>query len=234
MPAAPPVTGRWWLLPVAFLVAGVLLTIPFWTGDLDLRVAAWVQDWNAAHGGAQQDQWWWRLPYRLPAVLLVILGLGVVTAIIAGARRPASGLLRQGIYVALVFILGCGVLVNVVLKDHWGRPRPRDTEQFGGTRTYLAPWVLGERGGGKSFPSGHVAVPAACTCLWLLWRRRRPVLARWCLGLSLAMTAWVGAARMLALGHWLSDVLWATVLMVVTAALLHRLVLGRQAVQPSG
>ncbi len=226
--------SRWWMLPVGALGAGLLLSIPFWTGDLDVRVAAWVQAWNEAQGGAQQDRWWWRLPYRVPAVLVVLLSLGVVVAVIRGLRTPASGLLRPGIYVALVLILGCGVLTNAVLKDHWGRPRPRDTEQFGGTRAYIPPWVIGERHGGKSFPSGHVAVPAACSCLWLLWRRRRPLLARWCLGLSLGLAAWVGAARMLAQGHWLSDVLWATVLMVVTAALLHRLVLGRQAVTPAG
>lgn len=215
-------TGRWWLLPAGVLALGLLLSIPFWTGDLDLRVAGLVQAWNEAHGGAEQDRWWWLLPYRLPGMLVVGLVLGSVVAMVRGQWRA-------GIYVLLVLLLGCGLLVNLVLKDGWGRPRPRQVEQFGGAMSYLPPWRMGEPGTGKSFPSGHVAVPAACTCLWLLWRRRRPRLAGWCLGLSLALAAWIGAARMLALGHWLSDVLWSVVLMVVVAALLHRAVFGRQA-----
>ncbi len=224
----------WWILPAGVLLLGLLLSIPFWLTDLDVQVARLVQAWNLDHGGAQQDAWWWRLPYQLPTVLVAAMILGALTAIIRGLRRRSSDLVRQGVYVLLVLTLGCGVLVNVILKDHWGRPRPRDTVAFGGSEAYVPPWIITD-GNGKSFPSGHVAVPAATLGLWMLWRRRRPRLARWCLAGSLMLTAWVGAVRMLALGHWLSDVLWATVLMFVVAALLHRLLLhGRPAEAASG
>lgn len=219
---------RWWLLPVGVLGLGLLLTVPFWTGDLDLRVAHWVQTWNDARGGNQEDQWWWRLPYLLPPLVTVAAVIGGLIAVISGIRRQASSSLRAGLYLLLVLGLGCGVLVNVILKDHWGRPRPRDTIELGGNRSYLPPWCLGIAGYGKSFPSGHVAVPALGIALWLLWRRHRPLLARWSLAGGLALTIWVGAGRILAQGHWLSDVLWSLVLMTVVAAVLHRAVMRDQ------
>jgi len=224
---------RWWLLPTGLLVVGLLLNIPFWITDLDLRVARAIAAWNEAAGRQQQDRWWWLVPYYVPTALVVGLILGGLYGIARGWRQPSSALLRPGLYVLLVLGLGCGLLVNVVLKDQWGRPRPRQVVEFGGTMAYLPPWQLGVPGSGKSFPSGHVAVPAACTCLWLLWRRRRPTLARWCLVGSLALAAWVGVARMLAQGHWLSDVLWATVLMFAVAAVLHRLLLYKLPSEPS-
>ena len=209
---------RWWLLPVGALALGLLLTIPFWTSDLDLRVAAWVQAWNGSRGGDEQEnRWWWVMAYYVPATLIGLLVLGSLVALVRGHRREA-------IYVLLVLALGSGVIVNMTLKDNWGRPRPRETVQFGGSREYLPPWQIGTPGKGKSFPSGHVAVPPLGIALWLLWRRRRPALARWALGGGLVLTAWVGGQRMLANGHWLSDVLWSLVLMTVIAAVLHRLV----------
>jgi lipid A 4'-phosphatase len=216
---------RWWLLPTGALAVGLLLTIPFWLGDLDVRVAHAVQAWNDGQGGDQEDRWWWLVPYYLPTVLSLGFGLAAVGAVVGGLLRPQRGWLRPGIYLMLVMAVGIGLITNLVLKDHWGRPRPRDTVQFGGGWDYLAPWDKGTAGRGKSFPCGHATVPALGFAVWLLWRRRRPVLARWSLAGGAVLTAWVAAARMLAQAHWLSDVLWAVVVMIVVPALLHRLLL---------
>ena len=231
--AAPDIAGgrRWWLLPAGTLVLGLLLTVPFWLGDLDLRVAQAVQAWNDGQGGDQEDRWWWLVPYYLPMVLSLGFGLAAVGAVVGGLLRPERGWLRPGIYLALVMAVGIGLVTNLVLKDHWGRPRPRDTVHFGGGWDYLAPWQKGTAGRGKSFPCGHATVPALGFALWLLWRRNRPVLSRWALGGAAVLTAWVAAARMLAQAHWLSDVLWAVVLMIVVSALLHRLLLAAPAVE---
>ena len=225
MPGPDIPTGeRWWLLPVAVLAAGLLLSVPFWCSDLDVRVALWVRAWNEARGGAEQDRWWWQLAYYLPITLAGGLVLGSIAAMVRGQWRA-------GLYIILVLALGCGLLVNLVLKDHAGRPRPRDTVPLGGAQAYRPPWDLDPGARGKSFPSGHVAVPPLGIALWLLWRRRRPSLARWCLSGGLAATAWVGAVRMLAQGHWLSDVMWSLVLMTVVAAVLHRVVMDRPTAQ---
>ena len=214
---------RWWLLPLGAVAIGLLLTIPFWISDLDLRVARVVQAWNDGRGGAQEDRWWWLLPYYLPAVLSLAIGLGSVWAIVGGLLQPARGWLRPGLFVLLSLALGSGAVSNLLLKDHWGRPRPRETVVFGGAWEYRVPWDKGVAGRGKSFPCGHATVPAMGFALWLLWRRRRPGLARWSLAGGAVLTAWIAAARLLAQAHWLSDVLWAVVVMVAVPALLHRL-----------
>lgn len=216
---------RWWLLPAWTIALGLLLTIPFWFGDLDVRVALAVLAWDDGHGGDQEIRWWWLAPYYLPTVLSLGLGLAAVGAVIGGLLRPERGWLRPGLYLMLVMVVGIGVVTNVVLKDHWGRPRPRDTVQLGGSWDYLVPWDKGTAGRGKSFPCGHATVPALGFALWLLWRRRRPGLAAWSLAGGAVLTAWVAAARMVAQAHWLSDVLWSVVIMIVVPALLHRLLL---------
>jgi hypothetical protein len=38
-----------------------------------------------------------------------------------------------GLFILLSVILGPGLLVNLVFKDHWGRPRPRQVVALGGT-----------------------------------------------------------------------------------------------------
>ncbi len=40
-------------------------------------------------------------------------------------------------FLALLYILGPGVLVNLLFKEHWGRPRPVNIVEFGGTQQYV-------------------------------------------------------------------------------------------------
>lgn len=222
MPAA---SRPWWLAPLCVVGAGLLLTIPFWTGDLDLAAARWLADWNAAQGGHEEQRWWWVLAYHLPPWLALAIGLGASAAMVHGLRRPGSGAFRPGLFVLLVLIIGSGLVSNAILKDHWGRPRPRDTAALGGAWEYRAPWHKGVAGRGKSFPCGHATVPAALIAFWLLWRRTRPRLAWAAFAACLALTAYIGLSRMLEQAHWLSDVWWAMVIMALTALLLHRLLI---------
>lgn len=208
----------WWLVPVLAVACGLLTTALCWGLDLDLRLAHAVADWNQAHGGKVQDRWWWLLPYRLPAVLLTLLGVGLLIAWLKGQRREAA-------YIMLVLVVGSGLFANLLLKDGWGRPRPRDTAALGGTMAYQQVWERGEAGRGRSFPSGHVTVPALVIALWLLWRRSRPRLAGWSLAGGAVVAVWIGAARVLAGAHWLTDLVWAAVVMAVAAGLIHRLVM---------
>ncbi|MEI9804295.1 MAG: hypothetical protein WDN48_07260 [Pseudolabrys sp.] len=54
--------------------------------------------------------------------------------------------------------LGPGLAVNVLLKDHWGRPRPIDVTQFGGMDKFVPWWdPRGACPNNCSFVSGDVA-----------------------------------------------------------------------------
>ena len=55
-------------------------------------------------------------------------------------------------------MLGPGLLVNLTLKNHWGRPRPIEVAQFGGDKQFVAWWdPRGTCDGNCSFVSGDVS-----------------------------------------------------------------------------
>ena len=51
-----------------------------------------------------------------------------------------------GLYFCLLLVLGPGLLVNGVLKPHWGRPRPNNVKQFEASKV-LAGLGVGTRAG---------------------------------------------------------------------------------------
>jgi lipid A 4'-phosphatase len=66
---------------------------------------------------------------NLTSGILVVLA---IAAVIAHGRRFLSlGLAHWG-FLALVLIIGPGLLANSTLKDNWGRPRPIQITEFGG------------------------------------------------------------------------------------------------------
>ncbi|MGB9041434.1 MAG: PAP2 family protein, partial [Pseudolabrys sp.] len=70
-----------------------------------------------------------------------VLVAPAVIALVIKLIRPQRKLLISGR--AVVFLIGTmvlapGLLVNVLLKDHWGRPRPIDVTQFGGNDRFVS------------------------------------------------------------------------------------------------
>src|SRR5262245_300383 len=47
---------------------------------------------------------------------------------------------RTAVFLTFSLLLGPGLLVNGILKEHWGRPRPIAVTQFGGTQPYVDWW----------------------------------------------------------------------------------------------
>jgi membrane-associated phospholipid phosphatase len=105
--------------------------------------------------------------------------------------------------------LGPGLLVNVLLKDNWGRPRPIEVTQFGGTDRYVPWWdPRGTCDSNCSFVSGDVA--------GAVWTLAPSALAppQWralAYGASLALGAGMAAVRVMQGGHFVSDVIFAGV-----------------------
>lgn len=122
--------------------------------------------------------------------------------------QRARGSWRHLATVAVVCgLLGPGILIEGVLKNHMGRPRPVQVIEFGGADTYHGPFVPGatpERN--RSFVSSHAAAGFWLMSLGLtcgpLWRRR------WLL-IGLVVGGAIGLGRILQGGHFFSDVLFA-------------------------
>jgi membrane-associated PAP2 superfamily phosphatase len=192
----------------------VVATVPFWLTDLDLSVAA-----RFFHPGAESGGWpegerpLWRLFYHGLPVVTAVLSIAALFVLALAAFRPSFARWRPHAALLLATLaLGPGLLVNVVLKENWGRPRPRQTLELGGEQAYLPPLRPDFAANGKSFPCGHCSVGFLPVAAWFLLRPAAPWVARGVLVLALAIGLLSGVGRMAAGGHYLSDVLWAGLL----------------------
>ncbi len=212
------------IIPGLLLVLAAAGTIPFWMTDLDLRAAAVFFDaGNEDQPWPIADLWFWRLFYKAAPALTALLAITGLLMIVAGAIVPEewSHFRLYGLFILLVVVLGPGLFVNAIFKDHWGRPRPREVQTFDGKHEYLPPLLKGPSGRGKSFPCGHCSVAYALSALWLVLRRRHPRLGWGLLALSLVLGGYLGYARMAAGAHFLSDVIWSAVMAWGVAWLLY-------------
>jgi membrane-associated PAP2 superfamily phosphatase len=188
--------------------------------EADMMVASHFYQSN---GWPIGEQFPWKLFYRLdryPAFSLAILGL---FAVCYGSFKPKwRSWRRQGAFVVLLLALGPGLMVNAIFKDHWGRPRPREVVQFGGTKAFLQPWQPGTDGRGRSFPCGHASAAFYMMAPYFIYRRfrnRQHIAKRWLLG-GILFGLLMGYARLSQGGHFLSDILWAWGMVWLTALIL--------------
>ncbi len=220
-------TRRYWLPQLVLLgLLALAGTLPFWLTDLDL----WVSE-QFFHPGAD-DPWYqaqeplWTFFYQMAPLLSALVMIGSLMVLVIGSYRARFRRLRlYAVFIIATSVLGPGLLVNEVFKEHWGRPRPHQLAVFEGTRDYLPPLVLGESGNGKSFPCGHSSVGYALVVFTLIWLRRRAWLAAASLVVALVVGGLLGAGRIVAGDHFLSDVIWSGVMVYAVALGLYYFVL---------
>lgn len=201
-------------LIIALVLAAVNGLIFGFFPDLELRVAQHFHDVIDPQGNAFA----WRV--YAPLMLARDIGLWVSTAIITIVLAalaiklllPTRKLLIPGraiVFLVATMALGPGLLVNVVLKDHWGRSRPIDITQLGGTERYVRWWdPRGDCPNNCSFVSGDVS--------GAFWTLAPAALAppQWravAYGAALTLGAAMAAFRVMAGGHFVSDVVFAGV-----------------------
>jgi lipid A 4'-phosphatase len=159
------------------------------------------------------------IPVIVWAILLIALG-GAFWLRFFG--RPLWRLDRNRlIFIVAALSIGPGILVNTVLKDHWGRARPYQVEAFGGAQQFTpAPLPVEQCARNCSFVSGHAAVGFSLVGFaFLLPAGRRRTIA---LAAALSFGALVGLGRIAEGHHFLSDVVDAGLIVVATSWLLHR------------
>jgi lipid A 4'-phosphatase len=126
------------------------------------------------------------------------------------------------IFIVLVLSLAPGLIVNTALKDHWGRARPAQITQFGGDKKFTPAFVLSNQNG-HSFSSGHTAAAFSFIGFALLAKRRR----KFWMSLAITYGILVSFARLIAGGHFFSDIVTSFFIVWIVTHLLYRLIFKR-------
>lgn len=204
---------RYWLPELVVLTAAALgAIILFAATDLDIITIRPFYHPGLADPWPVANHPVWSLFYRsAPWVTASLAVAGVGLSIIGVLRERSKRLRLYGLFILLCVAVGPGLIINVVLKDHWGRPRPRQITEFGGRLEYTQPFVP-TVSYGKSFPCGHCSVGYLYAVGWWVWRRRRPRLAVASLVSGLILGTLLGIGRMAGGAHFLSDAVWSALL----------------------
>jgi lipid A 4'-phosphatase len=142
-------------------------------------------------------------------IALIVLPIAAIAIKLIWPGGPMLIPGRALVFLAVSLALGPGLLVNVGLKNHWGRPRPGSIAQFGGDEQFV-PWWEPNGGCEKncSFVSGEASAafwaiaPAALT---------PPELRPLAYGVALTFGVAISLSRMAMGAHFLSDTIFAGV-----------------------
>jgi len=208
-------------LVILGVVASLLIELNSW----DLATSSRFFVPSGAHGGwvtAHDQPWRFLYDYgEIPPILLAAGAVWLYRAAQSGTVRKAYA--KPCLVVILTMALGPGLIVNGILKNDWGRPRPADITAFGGSSPYLKVWQPGAPGGGKSFTCGHCSVGFAVASA-ASFSSMHPIAGALALVGGILYGILLGAARIIQGGHFLTDVVWSGVIVLSLAAGLHFLV----------
>jgi lipid A 4'-phosphatase len=206
-----------------FLTSSLLFV---WFPDLDLRVS------GLFHRGGRffLAHSWWTETLHESVGYFICIALASVVGIYAFNRVSGRSVCRVDgktvSYLLLVLVLGAGLIVNVILKNGFGRARPRNVAQFGGSQEFSPAFVVSaECASNCSFASGDSSGAFFSLALALALPRRRALLVA-----SAVYGGLVSFSRIASGAHYFSDTVVSFFVMWITAdALYHYMLLPRHA-----
>lgn len=198
-----------------WFVATSVLLVAF--PQLDLAISGIF----AAGNFSFADTAWQPLIRGATTMFLCVSIIGVAVVYLANRALRRTYLDIDGkrlAYVLIVLGVGAGLVVNLAFKDNFGRARPRDVIEFGGSKTFTPAFAISaECRKNCSFSSGEAAAGFFSIALvYALARRRR---LAWMAAISFG--AIVSLARIASGAHFLSDTLVSFFVMWLLADALH-------------
>jgi lipid A 4'-phosphatase len=216
-------SGMWnWALGLGVLAAIAFLAFP----AIDLAVS---RQFHSDYGAFVGQSLGWVKGARWVFAILFYFFIAAVIAGLFLTRRHARTWLglasAQWLFLAICLAAGPGLVANVVFKDHWGRARPKQVIEFGGSRMFtraLIPSRECDRNcsfiGGEAaslflpFYAGSLVMPQSAALLLVS-------------GTLLGLAA--GLVRIAQGAHFLSDIVFAGVFMALTVVAVHSIMFRR-------
>lgn len=209
---------KWVLIPLILLAGCTYLS---WLGNFDFEA-------QKAIFTAGQESWdfgkrsLWDFLYHYgtyPAGIVCLAAfIGLVCSLFVEKVRKWR---HCFLFIVLVGAIGPGVVTNLILKEHWGRPRPREVQGLGGYSNFEKVLHIDKSSNGKSFPCGHATMGYFFVGGFFLLRRYRRDWAWFFLVLGLVLGFFMGIARMCQGGHYFSDVMWSGAIIYFVSMLLY-------------
>lgn len=166
---------------------------------------------------AEEDRWtgqdmqtmvWLYLNGVKPAIGIALFGASIF---LLGFNVQRLRIYRRvALFLLLVLVIGNGLVANAILKEYWGRPRPSQVDQFGGTQAFEPSLWIHTESSGKSFPSGHATMGFYFFALALLLRGKARLAV---FAFTIAFGSIIGLSRISYGGHFFTDVVWAGIIM---------------------
>jgi lipid A 4'-phosphatase len=215
---------------IALIAALAMLPFVVWP-RLDLAVSGLFhgKDWMESPASEVLRFALWRL-----SGLVLFAAFILWLAALLKRRDVLRGPARLWGMIVLLYTLAPGLLVDTLLKRHWGRARPADVTEFGGTLGFTPPWLPSDQClSNCSFVSGEVsgatATAIALLIVLALWRDRlSPLAFRLLSAFALLLPVLTALQRMTSGRHFLSDAIFAALFTLLVASLLHLFLIQRK------
>jgi len=214
-------------LHITALTTALCITVIFtlWPG-IDVMVSAAMTDGEGNFIAAQMSfpsafNAWLRKLTEIAAVLTILY-----TCWLWLARRADQNWLRCWSFLSGSFLLGPGLIVNLLLKEHVGRARPASITLFGGEGQFTAAFQITDQCTTNcSFTSGEAALSAAWAfaLVALLWGGLSARGRIWALFAGGSLVLISPALRVILGRHFLSDVLVSVLIAALTTLAMYRL-----------
>ena len=211
------------LISLSLVVTGVISILCLQGLDMYLSNAYFTEDVGFQHW--RRDTLW-HLCYfyaQYPALIVIACGIGSLTYsyYLRGNACINCQWYRWGMYLLCVLILGPGLLINGLIKNIYQRPRPYQLVEFGGTECFVSLGSMGTAGSNSSFPSGHssIAFFLLAPGLWCLHHHQSKRGWLW-LSFGFLYGGLISVSRIAVGAHFLSDTIWACLIMVLVSYML--------------
>jgi lipid A 4'-phosphatase len=198
------------IILAGFLISSVVLVL---FSGIDIRISRLFFD----QGFLLAGQSWYAL-FRQGTIYSIVLSLVAVVGFNRVAKRNLCGVdARKVVYLLCVLILGAGLIVNVIFKEGFGRARPRDIEEFGGSKHFTPVYIVShECKSNCSFSSGEGAGAFFALALAMALSRKRKVFLA-----GVGFGCLVSILRIASGAHFFSDSVVSFFVMLIVADVLY-------------